>query len=185
MTFYIAVTVVSTVTFTIDMILRYMEKIRSFGLEERIHNIKGKIIPIEDFIPHNLTLAALSFMALGVSGIILKLLTMHSLVAFPITVMCGMFTNFGVVRFLRFIRRRPIPATADLSDAPCVCTEQIDGNGYGTVEFRYDGRKYEYPAISANGTTIRRGERPVIIILSDGVCFVERESEIIGVLNEK
>ncbi len=185
MTFYIAIAVISTVTFTTDLILRYMEKIRSFGMEERIHNIKGKIIPIEDFIPHNLTLAALSLMSLGISGIILKLLGMHSLVTFPITVMCGMFTNFGAVRFLRFIRRRPLPKDADLSDTPCLCTEDIDGSGYGSVEFRYNGRKYEYPALSANETDIKKGEKPVIILINEGVCFVEREDEIIGVLNEK
>ena len=185
MIFYIVVAVVSTVTFTIDLILRYTEKIRSFGMEERIHNIKGKIIPTEDFIPHNLTLAALFFMAMGISGIILKLLTMHSLVAFPIAFMCGMFTNFAAVRFLRFIRRRPLPVSADLSDTPCLCTEDIDGKGYGTVEFRYEGRKYEYPALSVNETDIKKGEKPVIVLINEGVCFVEREEEIIGALNEK
>ena len=52
MIFYVMVTIVSAVAFTIDIILRYMEKIRSFGMESRLHNIKGRIIPTEDFIPH-------------------------------------------------------------------------------------------------------------------------------------
>ena len=40
MEFYIIVTVVCVTAFTADMILRYMEKIRSFGMETRLHNIK-------------------------------------------------------------------------------------------------------------------------------------------------
>ena len=40
MTFYIVVTVVSVIAFGTDMVLRYMEKIRSFGMEQKLHNIK-------------------------------------------------------------------------------------------------------------------------------------------------
>lgn len=51
MPFYVVVTVVSAVTLTADMILRYMEKIGSFGLERRFHRLHGKTIPIEDLFP--------------------------------------------------------------------------------------------------------------------------------------
>ena len=186
MNFYIIVTIVSTVTFTTDLILRYMEKIRSFGMEERIHNIKGKIIPIEDFIPHNLTLAALFFMAFGAVGILLKLLDLNGLVVFPICVMCGMFANFFAARILKRIRRNPpIPKTADLSGISALCIEKIAGDGYGTVEFTYEGRKYTLPALSENETDIEKDETAVIILVNEGVCIVEREDEVIKAMNEQ
>lgn len=185
MNFYIVVTIVSTVTFTIDMILRYMEKIRSFGMEERIHNIKGKIIPIEDFIPHNLTLAALFLMAFGVSGILLMLIPLNGLIAFPCTVMCGMFTNFAAVRLLRKMRTKPLPKNADLSGITAECTQTIKGDSYGEVSFIYNGNSYTFPALSENETDIIKGEKALIIFMSEGVCFVERENEVIDILNEK
>lgn len=186
MNFYVIVTIVSTVTFTADLILRYMEKIRSFGMEERIHNIKGKIIPAEDFIPHNLTLAALFFMAFGASGIIMKLFDLNGLVVFPVCVMCGMFANFAAVRLLRRIRRNPpIPKTADLSGIEAVCTEDIAGDGYGEISFKYKEKVYTAPAVSENETDIKSGEKAVIILMNEGVCFVERPEEIIDILNEK
>ena len=185
MNFYIIATIVSTVTFTIDIILRYMEKIRSFGMEERIHNIKGRIIPIEDFIPHNLTLTAVFFMAFGVSGTLLLLIPLNGLIVFPCTVMCGMFANFAAVRIMRNIRTKPLPKNVDLSDTKCVCTETIKGDEYGEITFKYEGKSYTCPAVSENETDILKGEQAVIILISDGVCFVEREDEIIDILNEK
>lgn len=185
MTFYIAVTVIAAVTFTVDLILRYMEKIRSFGMEERIHNIKGKIIPIEDFIPHNLTLAALFFMAFGTVGILLKLIPLNGLISFPVCIMCGMFINFAAVRLLRKIRSKPLPKNADLSGTEAICTETIQGDGYGSVAFKYEGRSYTLPAVSENETDIRRGEKAVIILINEGVCFVERDDEVVDILNEK
>ena len=185
MNFYVLVTIVSTVTFTIDMILRYMEKIRSFGMEERIHNIKGKLIPIEDFIPYNLTLTALFFMAFGVSGILFMLIPLNGLIAFPCTVMCGMFTNFAAVRILRKIREKPLPKNADLSGITALCTQTIKGDDYGEISFEYEGSRYTLPALSENETDIIKGEKALIIFMSEGVCFVERENEIVDILNEK
>lgn len=185
MIFYIAVTIVSTVAFTIDLLLRVTEKIRSFGMEERIHNIKGKIIPIEDFIPYNLTLASVFLMAFGTAGILLKLISMNGLVCFPICVMCGMFANFTVVRILRKTRTKPLPETADLSGTEAVCTQTIQGDSYGEVEFSFEGKNYVFPALSENETDIIKGENAVIILINDGVCIVEKKSEVLDILNEK
>ncbi len=185
MIFYVMVTIVSVVAFTIDIILRYMEKIRSFGMESRLHDIKGRIIPTEDFIPHNITLLCLFFMALGVSGILMTLLQVNALVSFPVGVMCGMFTNFAVVRILRKARSKPIPKTEDLSGTEAVCTEDIDGDGYGEIEFLYKNRRYTRPALSENETDIKKGEKVLIIMMNEGLCFVEKPDEVIDILNEK
>ncbi len=185
MNFYVAVAIVSTVAFTIDLLLRVTEKIRSFGMEERIHNIKGRIIPIEDFIPHNLTLVSVFFMSLGTAGILLKLIPLNGLVCFPVCVMCGMFANFAVVRILRKIRTKPLPKDADLSGTEAVCTQTIQGDGYGEVMFSFEGRSYTFPALSENETDIIKGETAVIILINEGVCIVEKQSEMLDILNEK
>ncbi len=185
MIFYTAVTIVSTVAFTIDLLLRITEKIRSFGMEERIHNIKGKTIPVEDFIPYNLTLAEIFLMAFGTAGILLKLIPINGLVAFPICVMCGMFANFITVRILKKIRSKPLPKSIDLSGSEAVCTQTIQGDGYGEVEIKYEGRSYLLPALSENETDILKGETAMVILINDGVCIVERQSEILDILNEK
>lgn len=185
MIFYVMVTIVSAVAFTIDIILRYMEKIRSFGMESRLHNIKGRIIPTEDFIPNNITLLCLFFMALGVSGILLTLLQVNALISFPVSVMCGMFMNFAIVRILRKIRSRPIPKEEDLSGTEATCTEDIDGDGYGEIEFLYKNRRYTRPALSENETDIKKGEKVLIIMMNEGLCFVEKPDEVIDILNEE
>ncbi len=185
MIFYVMVTIVSTVAFTIDIILRYMEKIRSFGMESRLHNIKGKIIPVEDFIPHNITLLCLFFMALGTAGILLTLLQINALISFPVSFMCGMFMNFAVVRILRKVRNRPIPKSEDLSGTEATCTADIDGDDYGEIEFLYKNCKYTRPALSENETDIKKGEKVLIIMMNEDLCFVEKPDEVIDILNEE
>ena len=185
MIFYVMVTIVSSVAFTIDIILRYMEKIRSFGMESRLHNIKGKIIPTEDFIPHNITLLCLFFMALGTGGILLTLLDINALISFPIGFMCGMFVNFAVVRTLRKLRSKPIPKDEDLSGTEAVCISPIDGDDYGEIEFLYKNRRYTRPALSENETDIKKGEKVLIIMMNEDLCFVEKPDEVINILNEK
>lgn len=185
MIFYVMVTIVSSVAFIIDIILRYMEKIRSFGMESRLHNIKGKIIPTEDFIPHNITLLCLFFMALGTAGILLTLLDINALISFPIGFMCGMFVNFAVVRTLRKLRSKPIPKDEDLSGTEAVCISPIDGDDYGEIEFLYKNCRYTRPALSENETDIKKGEKVLIIMMNEDLCFVEKPDEVINILNEK
>lgn len=186
MIFYIAAAVAGAVTLTADMILRYMEKIRSFGFETRFHNIKGKTIPIEHFIPHNFTMAAVFCLALGITGIPLKLLGINGFVTFPMCLLSGAMVNFFIMHFIfPLISERPLPKKADLSECEAVCLERMDADGYGKVSVVWNGRKYEFPAVSANGHTIEKGESVVILYKEDGVCFAERPDRIIDVLNEK
>ena len=99
MELYVLITVISLVSFTADMILRYMEKIRSFGMEERLHNIKGTTVPIEDFIPHNITMLTVWGMTLGAFGIVMKLLGVHPFLSFPSSAAFACIVNFTVMHF--------------------------------------------------------------------------------------
>ncbi len=185
MIFYLCISVVAVCGFTADMILRYMEKIRSFGMETRLHYIKGKIIPIEDFIPHNITLLTVFFSAFGIAGILLKLLSINGFVVFPIAVMCGMFANFFTVRLLRRIRSRPIPKNEDLSECEAFCMEDIPSDGYGKVCVKWDGRSYVFPAVPANEKALCAGDRAIILYRTEDVCFVEKPERLIDALNEQ
>ena len=189
MEFYIIVTVVCVVAFTADMVLRYMEKIRSFGMETRLHDIKGKTIPIEDFIPHNITMVTVFGSAMGVFGIFLKLLDIHPFVSFPCAVMFGSMVNFTVMHFIKPLITRAsgdeLSAKTDIAGSEGICTEDIAGDGYGKVSVVYNGRNYEFEAISEYETDIEKGEKVYVLYRDEQFCVVEKQSEILDVLNEK
>lgn len=186
MTFYVVVTVVSAVTLTADLILRYMERIKSFGLERRLHHIRGKTIPIEDFIPANLTMAAVFLLVFGIVGVILAFFKMNGFVVFPIAVLGGAFVHFFLTHFLfPRISLRPIPKNEDLSACEAVCAEPVTPDGYGSVRVTWNGREYTFPAVCANEKEIGTGEKVVVLYREDGVCFVERDDRIMDIIDEK
>ena len=188
MLFYILVTVISVAAFTADMILRYMEKIPSFGSQERFFNIKGKNIPIEELIPNNITMLTVFGISLGTLGILSKLAGVTPLVAFPCCVMFGCLVNFAVVHFLKpfyeDISGTSLSERDDISGLEAVCTEDITADSYGRVELVYKERKYEFDALSANGTDIAKGEKTFILYRKEGLCFVEAQSEVLDIINE-
>lgn len=189
MEFYIFVTVVSVAAFTADMILRYMEKIRSFGMEQRFHNIKGKLIPIEDFIPHNITMLCVFFMAFGSLGIFMRLLGINAFFTLPCCIAAGCLVNFIVMHFLNplvlSISGEALSAKDDISETEAVCIQKIPADDYGRIELEYKNRKYTFDAISENETDIDVGEKVLVLYREDGMCVVEKTSEVLDIINEK
>ena len=186
MAFYIALTVVCFVTFMADIVLRYMEKIRSFGMEQRLHNIKGKTIPIEDFIPHNITMLTIFGTAMGVCGILLKLLALHPFISFPVALMAGSLVNFTVMHFIKPLlshgEGEELPRSADLSSCKAFCTEAIPGDSYGRISVTYKGGQYEFEAISEYETDIAPGEQVIVLYRDEQFCVVEKPSEVLDIL---
>lgn len=184
MTFYIVITVISAVSLTTDMILRYMENIRSFGMEEPFHNIKGKIIPVEEFIPNSLTMLSVSTLTVGVVGIILKLFDLSAFVTFPCALLSGSLMNFLIIHFIKpFIGRATkisLTKNDDISGKEAYCTERIEKDGYGKIRLSYKNKNYYFDAVSANETEILKDEKVYILYREDNVCFVEKETEIIS-----
>ncbi|MBP5606197.1 MAG: NfeD family protein [Ruminiclostridium sp.] len=189
MEFYILVTVVSVVAFTADMILRYMEKIRSFGMETRLHNIRGKTIPVEDFIPHNLTMVTVFGAAMGISGIFLKLVGFHPFISFPIALASGCLVNFAVMHFIKpfisSVSGDELSDSTDLTGKEAVCSTRIGGDDYGRITLEYHGRKYEFDAISEYETSIEKGEKVYVLYRDGHFCVVEKQTELLDILNEK
>ena len=188
MEFYVVVLVLSITSFTADMILRYMEKIRSFGMEERLHNIRGKTIPIEDFIPHNITMLTVFGMSLGVFGIFMKLLGFHPFVSFPCSAAFACIVNFTVMHFLKpfvaSVTGDELGADTDLPGREGVSTERIPADDYGRIRVEYNGRHYEFDAISENESDIEKDEPVLILYREDGMCVVEKQSEVLDIINE-
>lgn len=184
MAFYIVITVISAVALTADMILRYMEKIRSFGIEEPLHNIKGKIIPVEEFIPNSITMLSVSALSMGIVGIILKLIGLDALVTFPCAVLSGSMTNFLIVHFINpyigRLTRNSLTKDEDISGETAVCLEKIEKDGYGRIKLSYKNKDYFFDAVSANETEIQKNEKVYILYKEDNVCFVEKDTEIIS-----
>lgn len=189
MTFYILVTVVCVTAFTTDMVLRYMEKIRSFGMEERLHNIKGKTIPIEDFVPHNITMLTIFGTAMGVFGIFTKLIGLHPFVGFPISAAFGCIVNFTVMHFIKpfvaSVAGDELSDKTDLSGREGVCTQAIPADDYGRIRIEWKGKHYEFDAISENETDIEKDEPIVVLYREDSMCVVEKQSEITDIINEE
>ena len=189
MTFYILVTVVCVTAFTTDMVLRYMEKIRSFGMEERLHNIKGKTIPIEDFVPHNITMLTVFGTAMGVFGIFTKLIDLHPFVGFPVSVAFGCLVNFTVMHFIKpfvaSVTGEELAADTDISGTGGICTQSIPADDYGTIRIEWHGKHYEFDAISENETDIPKDEPIVVLYHEDGMCVVEKQSEITDIINQE
>lgn len=188
MEFYVVVLVLSVTSFTADMILRYMEKIRSFGMEERLHNIKGNTIPIEDFIPHNITMLTVFGMSLGVFGIFMKLLDINAFVSFPCSLAFACIVNFTVMHFLKpfvaSVTGDELSDDTDLSGMDAVCTQRIPGDDYGRIRVEYNGKHYEFDAISENETDIEKDDPVLILYREDNMCVVEKQSEVLDIINE-
>ncbi len=189
MEFYVVVLVLGVTSFTADMILRYMEKIRSFGMEERLHNIKGKTIPIEDLVPHNITMLTVFAISLGVFGIFMKLLNINAFVSFPCSAAFACLVNFTVMHFIKpfvaSVTGDELGSDTDISGTEGVCIERIPADDYGRIKLEYNGRHYEFDAISENETDIEKDEPVLVLYREDGMCVVEKQSEVLDIINEE
>lgn len=173
--------IVSALSAAAVLIMESVYKIKNFGLEKTWFNFKGKTIPIEDFLPHDLldTVALVFFFS--VSGLILTAVDMPA----PLTVFCGvvfaLLGLFAVKRLFLYLRKRLkgniLPKDRPNAGDYAVCKERIGGGSYGVITFKYRGEDYDFPAFSVNETDIEQGERVAVVDKEQGACWVERVDE--------
>ena len=117
---------------------------------------KAKTIPIEEFIPQ------------GIYGY---------------SVFVASFGYIGL-----FLLPLPLPwyflIPDDLTGYEAVALSDIDGDGYGKVKVRYNGRSYRFDAISVYHTDIKSGEKLDIVTGEDLLLFVQKKDEIYKVLEQ-
>ncbi len=181
--FYLSTAVIASVALAADFILRYLEGMRSFGIEKTFPRIKGKTIPIEQLFPENLTYLLAYLAVFGWTGLALTLAAIPWYLSVIIALCAACLANFllsyfFVSRILR-IRGRSAAPKDDLTEGEAVCTEEIAEDGYGKIRITLpNGVQTEKNAVSVHGTAVAAGETVIVLGSEDELCFVVRESEI-------
>lgn len=179
--FFLALLVLSIAALTAEAITRSAHDVKNFGWDKRWLDFHGSTIPIEDFLPHDVTETLITLLSLSVSGLILPLMGMPRIA----TVFCGiifaMLVNFGIKRLVLPIAQKAkgaaLPKNKPDVDDSAICTQRIAGDDYGEIEYVYKGKAYRFPAMSANETDIEEGETVTVVHKEQGMCWVERIEE--------
>lgn len=149
---------------------------------------KAKTIPIEEFIPQGIYGYSVFVASFGYIGLFLLPLPLPWYFLIPVDLAAALIVNFIGVHFLspaakRFINGKA-PSPDDLSGQEAIAVDDIDGDGYGKVKVRYNGRSYRFDAISVYHTDIKSGEKLDIVTGEDLLLFVQKKDEIYKVLEE-
>ncbi|MDR2532325.1 MAG: hypothetical protein LBC82_05725 [Oscillospiraceae bacterium] len=177
-------TILAATLLITDIVLRYTEKIKSFGFERKLFRIKGDTIPAEKFFPENLTMAFINLLCFGTAGMLLELAGLRWFFSLPSSVMAGMFVCFMIQHTLRAavdrFTEKTIPTGDKAAGVQGFAVGEIDndGDGYGLIEFEYNSLTFRAPAVSANETAIPMFEKVIILFEEDGVYFVQSIKEV-------
>jgi membrane protein implicated in regulation of membrane protease activity len=188
---YLIITVLSSALLITDMVLLYMEKIKSFGLERALFRLKGQTIPAEKFLPETLTMAFVTFLSLGVTGMLLVFTGLEWFFTLPLAIIAGMLVCFIFQYFIRNAidksTGRTLPKRDKAAGAEGFAIEEINnaGDGYGLIEFEYNNVRFRAPAVSAYETAIPEYERVIVLYEEDGVYFVQSIREVYEVIDEE
>lgn len=149
---------------------------------------KAKTIPIEEFIPQGIYGYSVFVASFGYIGLFLLPLPLPWYFLIPVDLAAALIVNFIGVHFLsptakRFINGKA-PSPDDLTGYEAVALSDIDGDGYGKVKVRYNGRSYRFDAISIYHTDIKCGEKLDIVTGEDLLLFVQKKDEIYKVLEQ-
>lgn len=186
--FYLSVAVLSGAGLTFDVILRYTEKIKSFGLEKKLFKVEGKTIPVEKMLPQNVTMLLVYFLSSGITGIIIDVLGAEWFFSLPCAIFSGFLVCFIVQHSftlaIKKFKKREMPKGFEASGLEGYIVSPVTVSDYGSVRFEWKGDRYEAPAFSANGTALPEYERVIIIMEENGCYCVEGFAEIYSPLND-
>lgn len=179
--FCIILLVLSAVAITAEIIMRSVLKTENFGIEKHWLCFRGKTIPAEDFLPHNVSETLIFIFSFSVLGLVLDGLSMPAAGTFFCCLCFGALVLFGKNHIVRNIyialKGEKLPKDRpDIGDRG-VCREKIYGDNYGRISFEYMGREYAINALSANETDIEMNEEVIVVHKEEGVCWVERVDE--------
>lgn len=179
--FFLVLLVVSFVALAAESILRAVYKIRDFGIEKRFFDFEASTVPVQDFLPHNFTDILVYTLSFSLCGLILSVLTMPEIGSIFCSVCFGCIAMYAKKHLFKKIwleiKKERLPKNRpDIGDT-ALCSNEILGDGYGSIEFEYKGQRYTLPALSANETDIEEGERVTVVHKEQGICWVEKISE--------
>lgn len=178
---FLVLLVVSFVALAAETILRSVYKIRDFGIEKKFFDFESSTVPIQDFFPHTFTDILVYTLAFSSCGLVLSVLAMPELGSAFCSICFGCVALYTKKHLLKRIwleiKKERLPKNRpDIGDN-AICSNEILGDGYGSIEFEYKGRGYVFPALSANETDIVEGERVTVVHNEQGICWVEKVSE--------
>ncbi|MCL2020180.1 MAG: hypothetical protein FWG70_10555 [Oscillospiraceae bacterium] len=180
--FYLCLTILSAVLLITDIVLRSMEKIKSFGFEKRLFKFKSETVPIEKFFPETLTTLLICLPILGAAGMILDSIGFVWYLSLPFSVMTGMLVCFALQYRLRAAinkhKDKILPRNDKAAGIQGFAAERIDGDDYGLIEFEYNDDVFHAPAVSVYGTTISKFEKVVILFEENEFYFVQSIKEV-------
>jgi hypothetical protein len=159
-----------------------MEKIKSFDLEKPLFKLKGRDVPVEKFLPANITMLSVFFIAMSFTGEVCAFLGMVWYLSLPCSVAGGMCFCFFIQYFgeniLDLLKGNRLPKKEKAAGLDGYCTDDIVIGGWGKAKVFYKEREYEVNAASSGETDILSGEKIVVLYESDGFYFVVRIDEV-------
>jgi hypothetical protein len=185
---YLIVTILAAALLAADVILRYMEKIKGFNLEQKLFKFKGGTIPAEKFFPQSPTMTLGCFLVIGAAGMIFERVGFRWYFSLPFSVMTAMFFCFALQYSAKSKLDELTNKNAPAGDVPAgvqgFAYEEILGDNYGLIEFEYNDSVFRVPAVSVNSTTIPKFEKVIILFEEGGCYFVQSIKEVFEPLNE-
>ena len=181
--FYLIVLIVSSVAFFADLILRYVEKIKSFDVDKKFFSIKSDTVPIEKFFPENLTMLIFSIIVSSATASLADLAGISWYLSLPCGIAGGLVVCFAVQYIFRAVfdavSGNLLPRGEKAAGLNGTCVETIDEHEeWGKVCFSYKNREFTVNAGSVTGSAVQKGEKVTAVYEQDGFYFVIIPEEV-------
>lgn len=179
---YFVLSVVSSAAFAADMILRYMEKIKSFDYEKRLFNLKSGIIPAEKFLPENLTMLIVVVMTASVSGAIYTVMGMNWCLSLFCAVAGGMTVCFLIQHIGRnavdSAKGRKLPKGEAAAGLDGYCVNAVAAGDWGLAVLFYNDREYKVRVAVLGEGDVSGDEKITALYESGGIYFAVRSDKV-------
>jgi len=183
--FYFVLSVVSAAAFVADMILRYMEKIKSFDYEKPLFKFKSGTapsVPIYKFLPENLTMLIVFVMTMSATGALYTILGMD----WFLSLLCGVSGGATVCFIIQYLignaidsaKGRRLPKGEDASGLDGYAAEDIEAGGCGKAVFSYNDREYEARAANSGQIDLAKFDKITALYESGGFYFAVRSDKV-------
>jgi hypothetical protein len=191
--FYLILFVVSATSFAADIVLRYVENIKGFdinGKDGKLFRIKYNTIPLEKFLPENVTMLLLAVMAGSATGSILNIAGVPWYVSLPCTLVSGLalcfFVQYHADNALNAIKRNNLPKGEKAAGLDGYCSS-VFVDGAGKVKLFHKEREFEVNAgISAdNDNEIALYDKVIALYESGGHYFVVKQGDVYNGIDTK
>jgi hypothetical protein len=193
---YLILFVVSALGVAADVILRYVENIKGFGIEGR----DGKLfrlpprftatIPFDRLLPDNVTTLLIAVTAASGLGGILALLRVPWFLSLPCAGACGLLLCFiwqyHAKNIASALKRENLPKGEAAAGLEGYCSLEF-ADGYGKVTLTYKERGFEvYAGCSEDSDgNIAVNDKVVALYESDGYYFVVKPNDIFTGIDTK